>query len=64
MAVVRQSALVLKVGVAYTKYLVHEACIEIAIRSTTVYKVGVAAPTKYRAHEACIEVARITISHL
>ena len=64
MAVVRQSALVLKVGVAYTEYLVHEACIEIAIRSTTVYKVGVA-PTKYRdrAHEACIEVARIT-SHL
>ena len=62
MAVGRQSALVLKVGVAHTEYLVHEACIEIAIRSTTVYKVGVA-PTKYRAHKACIELARIT-SHL
>ena len=37
-AVVRQSALVIKVGVAHTGYQVHEACIEVA----TVYKVGVA----------------------
>ena len=30
MAVGRQSALVLKVGVAPTKYRAHEACIEVA----------------------------------
>ena len=44
-------------GVAPTEYRLHEACIEVATRSTTVYKVGVA-PIKYRAHEALIEVAR------
>ena len=31
---------VYKVGVAPIEYRVHEACIEVARRSTTVYKVG------------------------
>ena len=37
----------------------HEAFIEVAGKSTTVYKVGMT-PTDYRhrVHEACIEVAR------
>ena len=35
----------------------HEARIEVATQSKTVYKVGVA-PIEYQAHEACIEVAR------
>ena len=35
----------------------HEACSEVARRSTTVYKVGVA-PIEHQVHEACIEVAR------
>ena len=44
-------------GVAPTENRAHEAGIEVARRSTTVYIVGVAY-TKYvyRAHEACIEV--------
>ena len=44
-------------GVAPTEYRPHEACIEVAAQSITVYKVGMA-PIGYRAHEACIEVAR------
>ena len=42
---------------ALTEYQAHEACIEVATRSATVYKVGMA-PAKHRALEACIEVAR------
>ena len=37
------------VGVVLTEYQAHEACIEVARRTTTVYKVGVAL-TKYIEH--------------
>ena len=37
MAVGRQSALVLKMGMAYTEYQAHEAYIEIAIRVYSIY---------------------------
>ena len=40
--VVKRSTLVLKVGVAPTKYRVNEAHIEVVTQSTTVYKVGMA----------------------
>ena len=39
---IKQSAFVLKVGVAHIEYRPHKACIEVATRSIVVYKVGVA----------------------